>query len=236
MGGHHAVTDGSASIDQLMARAAAGGAKAPESFSELYKRLHPVVHNWVRQYVRDPHISEDLAQEVWIKVAQNLARYQPGTKPMAWLATITRNTAVDYLRKEQRRPTEVLQADDLALDRPRQGASVSQQVEQRQLAQAVAHAMNALKPDQRKCLQLRFFDGISPAHTAQVMGKTESAVRTLQHRSLKRLARVFPQGESSADLVEVLLTIAAHRGRVVGVRVEDVQEQERERAHHVRTR
>ncbi|MFF1600707.1 RNA polymerase sigma factor [Streptomyces mirabilis] len=228
------MTDRSVTVDQLMARAATGGAKAPEAISELYMRLHSVVHNWVRQYVRDPHISEDLAQEVWIKVAQNVARYQPGTKPMAWLATITRNTAVDYLRKEQRRPTEVLQADDLMLDRPRPGASVAQQVEQKQVAEAIAQGMNELKPDQRKCLQLRFFDGCTPAHTAQIMGKTESAVRTLQHRSLKRLAKVLPEGESSADLVEMLLTIAASRGRVVGVRVETVQE--RERAHHVRTR
>jgi RNA polymerase sigma-70 factor (ECF subfamily) len=221
-------------VDQLMARAAAGGTKAPEALSELYIRLHSTVYNWVKQYVRDPHISEDLAQDVWIKVAQNVARYRPGTKPMAWLATITRNTAVDYLRKEQRRPTEVVQPDDLALDRPRPGLSVAQQVEQRQLAQAIAQGMNQLRPDHRKCLQLRFLDGCTPAHTAQIMGKTESAIRTLQHRSLKRLAQVFPEGESSADLVEMLLTVAAGRGRVVGVRVEN--KQERESAHHVRTR
>jgi RNA polymerase sigma-70 factor (ECF subfamily) len=232
MGGNHAVTDTAATVDQLIARAAAGDADAMSAF---YARLNGTVYNWARQYVRDAHIAEDLAQEVWIKVSQNVARYQPGTKPMAWLATITRNTAVDYLRKEQRRPTEVLQADDLALDRPRPGASVAQQVEQRQLAEAIAQSMNELKPDQRECLRLRFFDGCTPAHTAQIMGKTESAIRTLQHRSLKRLGKVFPQGESSTDLVEMLLTIAAGRGRVVGVRVES-KSQERERAHHVRTR
>lgn len=235
MGGHHAVTDRTVTIDQLMARAAGGGSKAPEALSELFMRLHQVVHHWVKQYVRDPHISEDLAQEVWIKVSQNVARYQPGTKPMAWLATITRNTAVDYLRKEQRRPTEILQADDLALDRPRPDASVAQQAEQRQLAEAVAQKMNELKPAQRECLRLRFFDGCSPAHTAQIMGKSESAIRTLQHRSLKQLGEVLPDGESSADLMEELLTIAAGRGKVVGVRVESKQ-YERERAHHVRTR
>ncbi|MFJ4880094.1 RNA polymerase sigma factor [Streptomyces sp. NPDC088745] len=224
--------DTAASIDQLIARAAAGGTDAPAAMSELYTRLHSTVHNWVRQYVRDPHISEDLAQEVWIKVAQNVGRYRPGTNLMGWLMTITRNTAVDHLRKEQRRPTEVLEADHLQLDRPRPGLSVAQQVERRQLAEAIAAQMNALKPDQRTCLRLRFFDGCSPTHTAQIMGKTEAAVRALQSRSLRRLAKILPQGNCSADLVEELLTIAVGRGNVVGVRVQATQE----RAPHVATR
>jgi RNA polymerase sigma-70 factor (ECF subfamily) len=232
MGGLHAVTDSPATIDQLIASVAAGGPDAPEAMSALYFRLHGIVHNWVRQYVRDPHISEDLAQEVWLKVAQNVGRYRPGTNLMGWLMTITRNTAVDHLRKEQRRPTEVLQADHLQLDRPRPGLSVHQQTERRQLAEAIALRMNELKPDQRTCLRLRFFDGCSVADTAQIMGKTEGAVRTLTVRSLRRLAQVLPEGDSSAELVEELLTIAVGRGRVVGVRVQATQE----RAPHVSTR
>ncbi|QFG13284.1 RNA polymerase sigma factor [Streptomyces phage Gilgamesh] len=227
------MTATAATNDQLIARAAAGGAEAPAAMSELYSRLHSTVHNWVKQYVRDPHISEDLAQEVWIKVAQNVTRYRPGTNLMGWLMTITRNTAVDHLRKEQRRPTEVLQADHLQLDRPRPGLSVPQQVERRQLSEAIASRMNELKPDQRTCLRLRFFDGCSPAHTAQIMGKTEGAVRTLTVRSLRRLAQVLPEGDSSAELVEELLTIAVGRGRVVGVRVQTTQERA---PHHVATR
>ncbi|MDI3102005.1 RNA polymerase sigma factor [Streptomyces sp. AN-3] len=227
------MTATAATNDQLIARAAAGGADAPTAMSELYARLHSTVHNWVRQYVRDPHISEDLAQEVWIKVAQNVTRYRPGTNFMGWLMTITRNTAVDHLRKEQRRPTEELQPDHLQLDRPRPGLSVPQQVERRQLAEAIAARMNELKPDQRTCLRLRFFDGCTPAHTAQIMGKSEGAVRTLTVRSLRRLAQVLPEGDSSADLVEELLTIAAGRGNVVGVRVQTTQERA---PHHVATR
>jgi RNA polymerase sigma-70 factor (ECF subfamily) len=229
MGGNHAVTDSTATVDQLIARAAAGDADAMSAF---YARLNGTVYNWVRQYVRDAHIAEDLAQEVWIKVAQNVGRYRPGTNLMGWLMTITRNTAVDHLRKEQRRPTEVLQPDHLQLDRPRPGLSVHQQAEQRQLAQAIAARMNELKPDQRTCLRLRFFDGLNPAHTAELMGKTEGAVRTLTVRSLRRLAQVLPEGDSSAEMVEELLKIAVGRGRVVGVRVQTTQE----RAPHVATR
>lgn len=227
------MTDTAATTDQLIARVAAGGPDAPPAMSELYTRLHTTVHNWIRQYVRDPHISEDLAQEVWLKVAQNVGRYQPGTNFMGWLMTITRNTALDHLRKEQRRPTEVLQPDHLQLDRPRPGLSVPQLVERRQLAEAIAWRMQELKPDQRTCLRLRFFDGCSSAHTAQIMGKTHGAVRTLTLRSLRRLAQVLPEGDSAAELIEELLATAMGRAKVVGVRDEATQEQER--APHVAT-
>jgi RNA polymerase sigma-70 factor (ECF subfamily) len=215
-------------MDQLITAAAAGDRDAMRTF---YARMNPTVYGWVRQSIRDPHTAEDLAQEVWIKVAQNLGRYRPGTNLIAWLMTITRNTVVDHLRTVQRRPNEVLQADHLALDRPRPGLTPHQHTERRQLAQAIQAHMEKLKPDQRRCLRLRFFDGCSPADTAQIMGKTVGAVRTLTLRSLRRLAQVLPDGDSSAELVEELLTIAVGRGNVVGVRVETQQE-----AQHVSTR
>jgi RNA polymerase sigma-70 factor (ECF subfamily) len=200
--------------------------------SEFYTRLNPTIFNWVRGYVRDPHTAEDLAQEVWIKIAQNTGRYTPGTHLMGWLMTITRNTVVDHLRSVQRRPTEVLHADHLQLDRPKPGATPHQHAERRLIAQAVADHMNKLKPDQRRCLRLRFFDGCSPTDTAQIMGKTPGAVRTLTVRSLRRLRDVLPDGDSAADLVEELMTVAVGRETVVGVRVET---QERA-AQHASTR
>lgn len=227
MGGHHAVTDSTQTLDQLVTLAAAGDHDAMRTF---YRMMNSTVHGWVRQSVPNPHTAEDLAQEVWIKVAQNLERYRPGTNLIAWLMTITRNTVVDHLRTIQRRPTEVLQADHLALDRPRPGLTPHQYAERRLLAQAIAAHMEKLKPEQRRCLRLRFFDGCTPADIAQIMGKTPAAVRTLTFRSLRRLAQVLP-GDTSAETVEELLTIAAGRGNVVGVRVET-----RERAQHVATR
>ncbi|GAA5070343.1 RNA polymerase sigma factor [Streptomyces similanensis] len=233
------MTDTPATIDQLITLAAAGGSDAPAALSALYGRLNGTVYNWVRQYIRDPHIAEDLTQEVWFKVAQNARRYRPGTNLLGWLNTITRNTALDYIRTTQRRPTEVLDADhlqvaeNLQLHRPHPGLSVHQQAERRHLAEAFAEHLNKLKPDQRTCLRLRFFDGCSPADTAEIMGKSPGAVRTLTSRSLRRLAQILPQGDSSAELVEELLTIAVGRGNVVGVRVENST---RERAQHVATR
>lgn len=224
------MTEPNESVDELIVRAAARGADAPEAMNTLYTRLNQVIYNWARGYVRDRHTAEDLAQEVWFKVAQNMDRYRPGTNLMAWLNTITRNTALDYLRTVQRRPSEVLLADHLELDQPRPGITPHQYAERKALAKAVAEHMPKLRPQQRECLRLRFYDGCSPTDTAAIMGKTEGAVRTLTVRSLRKLAQVLPPGDSSAELLEELLTMAANRGRVVGKRIDT-----REAGAHVAT-
>ncbi|MFG2986150.1 RNA polymerase sigma factor [Streptomyces sp. NPDC048258] len=226
------MTDTTESIDDLIARAAAGGPDALEAMSALYLRMNQTVYNWVRQYITDGHLAEDLSQEVWMKVSQKARLYQPGTNLVGWLSTITRNTVFDYLRTAQRRPDEVLHADYLELDQPRPGLTPHQYAERKDLARAIESQMGKLRPEQRRCLQLRFYAGCTPAHTAEIMGKTEGAVRVLTVRSLRKLAKVLPAGDSSAELVEELLTIAVNRGKVVGVRV---QTQEAG-AHHVATR
>ncbi|MEU1311085.1 sigma-70 family RNA polymerase sigma factor [Streptomyces cinnamoneus] len=217
-------------LEALVIRAAAGGADGADAISALYDELSDTVYHWVRFYIRDGHVAEDLSQEVWLKVSQNVSKYRPGTSFLAWLRTITKNTALDYLRSVQRRPSEVLYADHLELDRPRVGQSPEEYAENRALAQSVTAHLHKLRPQQQQVLILRFFDGESPGRTAEIMGKTDGAVRTLTVRSLRKLAEVMPAGESSSQLIEELLTVAVGRNRYVGTRVET-----REARAHVAT-
>ncbi|MFZ3557241.1 RNA polymerase sigma factor [Streptomyces sp. BH055] len=206
-------------LEDLVTRAAAGGPDGADAIAALYDELNDKVFNWVRFYVRDLHVAEDLCQEVWLKVARNIGKYRAGTSFHAWLRTITKNRVLDYLRPLQARPSELLYADHLELDRPLVGQGPEEYAERRALAQAVASRLNKLRPEQRQVLILRFFDGESPAATAEIMGKTDGAVRTLTVRALRKLAAVMPAGESSAQLIESLLTVAVGRDGVVSTRV-----------------
>ncbi|QOV40126.1 sigma-70 family RNA polymerase sigma factor [Streptomyces ferrugineus] len=218
-------------LEALVARAVAGGDDGADAIGALYDELNDTVYHWVRFYIRDGHVAEDLCQEVWLKVAQNISKYRAGTCLLAWLRTITKNTALDYLRSVQRRPSEVLYADHLELDRPRFDQNPEEHAERRALAQAVAYHLQKLRHEQRQVLILRFFDGLTPGQTAQIMGKSDGAVRTLTVRALRKLAAVMPAGESSSELVEELLSAAAGGHRVVGTRVDA-----REARVHVATR
>ncbi|WP_328736502.1 RNA polymerase sigma factor [Streptomyces bobili] len=91
-------------LEALVARAVAGGDDGADAIAALYDELNDTVYHWVRFYIRDGHVAEDLCQEVWLKVAQNLSKYRSGTSLLAWLRTITKNTALDHLRSVQRRP------------------------------------------------------------------------------------------------------------------------------------
>ena len=51
-----------------------------------------------------------------------------------------------------------------------------------------------LNPDQQECIQLRFLQGLSVAETAQIMDRNEGAVKALQHRAVRRLAQLLPEG------------------------------------------
>ncbi|MFK0279575.1 RNA polymerase sigma factor [Streptomyces sp. NPDC090499] len=218
-------------LEDLAARAAAGGEGGADAIGALYDELNDTIYRWMRRYIRDGHVAEDLCQDVWLKIAQNISKYRTGTNLLAWLRTITTNTALDYLRAMQRRPSEVFYADQLELDRPRFDQSPEEHAERRALAQAVASHLSKLRHDQRQVLILRFYDGLNPTHAAQVMGKTPGAVRTLTLRALRKLAEVMPAGDSSSALIEELLTAAAGRNRVAGTRTET-----REARAHVATR
>ena len=204
---------------------------AARRLAGLYDELNVTVFLWIRLFIRDGHVAVVLSQEVWLKVAQNIGKYRSGTSLLAWLRTIAKNTALDYLRAVQRRPSEVLYADHLELDRPRFDQNPEEHAERRALAQAVASHLQKLRSEQRQVLILRFFDGLTPGQAAQIMGKSDGAVRTLTVRALRKLAAVMPTGESSSELIEELLSAAVGRTRVVGTRVET-----REARAHVATR
>jgi RNA polymerase sigma factor (sigma-70 family) len=216
-------------IEDLVTRASTGN--DPAAFEELAERLYQRVYNWIVPLVHDPYTAEDLCQETWIKIGRSIGRYQPGSNFIAWAHTIAKNTTLDHFRATQRRPAESLTPNMLWLDRPQSGQSVEELAERRALASAICTHLDKLRPQQRHCLLLRFFSGLTTAQTAEIMGKKEGAVRTLQSRALKKLNNLLPAGESAASLVEELLAFALRREQVVGTRV-DV----REAAPHVETR
>ncbi|MEW1699777.1 sigma-70 family RNA polymerase sigma factor [Streptomyces sp. NPDC091278] len=145
-------------LEELVTRAAKGGDDSVDAFTALHDELQETVYRWVLRLVWDGHVAEDLSQEVWLKVAQNLRKYQAGANFMGWLKTITRNTALDHLRAIQRRPPESLCADILELDQPRVGQGTEELAERRLLARAVEAHMHKLRPDHRQVLTLRFFE------------------------------------------------------------------------------
>lgn len=174
---------------ELVRRAQAGDA---EAFGELYDHYVLMVHRYVHHRVGDRATAEDITSETFVRALRRIDSLSfQGRDVGAWLITIARNIVFDQ-SKSSRYRLEVSTADmrdaDTATDGPED--AVLQQLTNEQLVEA----MKQLGNEQQECLALRFLHGHSVSETAQIMGKRDGAIKALQHRAVRRLAGLLPEG------------------------------------------
>jgi RNA polymerase sigma-70 factor (ECF subfamily) len=169
-----------AAIDALVLRAAAGDAAA---FAGIYDAYAPRVRRFLRHQLGDADVAEELLQRTFVKMIEALPRYRPRGLPFgAWVFRIARNAVIDHHRTAH--PGVPLEA---ANDRASEAGDPVASAERHQDRDEIRVALEALPPDQREVLVWRFFAGLSPAETAVLMGRSNGAVRVLQHRALAAL-------------------------------------------------
>jgi RNA polymerase sigma-70 factor (ECF subfamily) len=174
---------------QLVERAQQGDG---EAFGELYDRYVTMVHRYVVHRVGDRALAEDVTSETFVRALRRIDSLSfQGRDVGAWLVTIARNIVLDHVKSSRYR-LEVSTADMLDADRATDGPEDA----------VVAHLTNTqllacvkqLGGEQQECIVLRFLHGLSVAETAAVMGKKDGAIKALQHRAVRRLAALLPDG------------------------------------------
>jgi RNA polymerase sigma-70 factor (ECF subfamily) len=178
-----------ATVWQLVERAQQGDG---EAFGELYDRYVTVVHRYVLHRVGDRSLAEDVTSETFVRALRRIDSLSfQGRDVGAWLVTIARNIVLDHVKSSRYR-LEVSTADMLDADRATDGPEDA----------VVAHLTNTqllacvkqLGGEQQECIVLRFLHGLSVAETAAIMGKKDGAIKALQHRAVRRLAALLPDG------------------------------------------
>jgi RNA polymerase sigma-70 factor (ECF subfamily) len=174
---------------ELVRRAQAGDA---EGFGQLYDRYVDVVFRFVYHRVGDRATAEDFTSETFVRALRRIDSLSfQGRDVGAWLVTIARNIVLDHVKSSRYR-LEVATADMRDADRATDGPedAVLQSLTNAELLAGVAQ----LSDEQRECVVLRFLQGLSVAETAAAMGKKDGAVKALQHRAVRRLATLLPEG------------------------------------------
>jgi len=156
-------------------------------FEEVYERHFDSIYRYVLLRVGERADAEDLVQEIFLKVLQALPSYKPKGLPIsAWLFRIARNHVIDFLRRKKREESKFTReeiSEVSALEDPLREAELRADLKR------VKEALRDLTDLQREVIALRFGAGLSVAETAKAMGKTENAVKALQHSAISALRR-----------------------------------------------
>jgi RNA polymerase sigma-70 factor (TIGR02952 family) len=163
-----------------------------EAFGRLYDHYVTMVHRYAYHRVGDRATAEDITSETFVRALRRIDSLSfQGRDVGAWLVTIARNIIRDHVKSSRYR-LEVTTADMRDADRATDGPedAVVQHLTNQQLLECVRQ----LGSEQQECIVLRFLHGLSVSETAQIMGKKDGAIKALQHRAVRRLAGLLPEG------------------------------------------
>ncbi|MDA1362000.1 sigma-70 family RNA polymerase sigma factor [Glycomyces luteolus] len=180
-------------VADLVARAQDGD---PNAFGEIYDRYSETVYRYIYFRVNNAQLAEDLASETFLRALRRISSFSwQGRAFGAWLVTIARNLVVDHFKSGRYR-LEIVKPDVLGTDSPETDPTTSPETAalEKLTNATLLTAVKKLNPDQQECIVLRFLQGFTVAETARTMGKNEGAVKALQYRAVRTLARLLPDG------------------------------------------
>ena len=168
------------------------------AYRELVRRYERPVFSLIYRMVRDRETAEDLAQDTFIKVLNNVERYRPEFKFSSWLFKIANNVAIDHLRRRQldtistdgsRHATTASEVEATSFEVVETGQNALEQLTSRELGIAIERAVGQLRPQYRSCILLRHVEGRSYEEIAQMLDLPLGTVKTYIHRARHELRR-----------------------------------------------
>jgi RNA polymerase sigma-70 factor, ECF subfamily len=172
-----------AAVRRLVGRAQEGDREALE---ELYLMHFDRIYSYLQMSVGNRHDAEDLTNQTFVKMLESIERFEWRKVPIsAWLFRIAHNLAMDHFRSRRRwQPEE---------EPPEAPGSEARSAEEEALQaigrQSMLDMIEGLSHDQQQVLTLKFVFNFSNAEVATILGKTEGAIKSLQHRALGSLQR-----------------------------------------------
>jgi len=158
-----------------------------EAFTQLYEQHFDRIYRYVALRIGDRIEAEDMTQQVFLHALRSISSFKwKGIPFSAWLFRIAHNQVVDYLRKKTRQATVPLDESQAGSDsNPELMAEHSQDVEH------ILLATKRLTKAQREVIALRFAGELSIVQVAKVMGKSQGAVKALQHSAIVALRKAL---------------------------------------------
>jgi RNA polymerase sigma-70 factor (ECF subfamily) len=157
----------------------------PEAFGELYERYVAKIYNYIYYRVGDQDEAEDLTARTFFRALRKIGSYEERGLPFsAWLYRIAHNLVANWHRSQSRRKS--VQLDEL-ITATSDVSSPGALVEKQEAREALLDVIRELPEDRQQLLILKFVERMPNAKIGQVMGRSESSIKSLYHRTLKTL-------------------------------------------------
>ena len=160
----------------------------PEAFGSLYDYYLPKIYRFILIKVSHREQAEDLTHQTFLKAWEKINTYKPQGYPFgSWLYRIARNTVIDYYRTNKDKVAlEDVSPESLGIDNSLVG-NIEISIEWDNLLVSIRE----LKDIEQDVLIMRFVEDMPHKEVAQTLNKTESAVKVIQHRAIKKLQQTL---------------------------------------------
>jgi RNA polymerase sigma-70 factor, ECF subfamily len=162
-----------------------------EALEELYLLHFDRIYSYLHMSVGNRHDAEDLTTQTFLKMLESIKRFRWQSAPFsAWLFRIAHNLAMDHFRATRRWQPEEEVPEPLGDFEPSAEAVALQSLGR----QSMLELIEALSLEQQQVLTLKFVFNLANAEVATILGKTEGAIKSLQHRALVSLQKQIASG------------------------------------------
>lgn len=188
------VAYGSHTEEAVLIEAAKSGDQ--EAFRHIVERYQGAVHNLAYRMLGTPEEAEDAAQEIFVRLYRQLGRYDPARKFSTWTLAIATNYCIDQLRRRRMQlvPLENIIPWARSRDSGPEGEALSS--ESRDEMQRL---LKRLPEKYRAPLVLRYWEDLSCAEIAEILGVPEGTIKTQIHRARKQLGKMLEGAEERQD-------------------------------------
>jgi RNA polymerase sigma-70 factor (ECF subfamily) len=172
-----------ADVRALVGRAQAGERAALE---ELYLIHFDRIYSYLHLSVGNRHDAEDLTTQTFLKMLEAIGRFRWQSAPFsAWLFRIAHNLAMDHFRATKRWQPEEEVPEPPGETEPSAELAAFQSIGR----QSMLELIEGLSQEQKQVLTLKFVFNLPNGEVATILGKTEGAIKSLQHRALVSLQK-----------------------------------------------
>jgi RNA polymerase sigma factor (sigma-70 family) len=162
------------------------------ALGELYDRFGRVAYGLARRILRDDALAEDAVQEGFLAAWRSATRFVPErAKASTWLLTLVHRRAVDLVRREERRRTEILEEREEAT-----AGAADEAVWLRFERERVQGALARLPDQQREALELAYYGGFTQSELADRLGQPVGTIKSRMFTGLSRLRELLTEPEA----------------------------------------